>query len=378
MTMTQPRTQTGSVTALRARHADPAAELPLRVWLDDSDTAADMLDALVLTRFVDGSQPWARIRRLDRVRPEATLLPPDVAPIRSARGGGTHATMAVGDGWTLRSVRWSGGSGQVIVTAVTEELAVAILDAAVADATLPPEPEDERVEVGFWYQTSNGLRRDSRLISADPWAQVRSNYAGPVATALDTLIGLDQTSLPGRILLLHGPPGTGKTTALRTLAREWQSWCQLDFVVDPERLFVDSGYLTEVVIGREQDESRWRLLLLEDCDELISSTAKQASGQALSRLLNLTDGLLGQGRKVLVAITTNENIATLHPAVTRPGRCLGQIEVGRLSYAESVAWLGRAEGVPAAGASLAQLLALREGCAPVATPEPPSPGGFYL
>jgi hypothetical protein len=49
----------------------------------------------------------------------------------------------------------------------------------------------------------------------------------------------------------------------------------------------------------------------------------------LSRLLNLTDGLLGQGRRVLAAITTNEDIRVLHPAATRPGRCLAQIEVGR-------------------------------------------------
>jgi hypothetical protein len=73
----------------------------------------------------------------------------------------------------------------------------------------------------------------------------------------------------------------------------------------------------------DDDELPWRLLLLEDCDELIRSGAKEATGQALSRLLNLTDGLLGQGRNVLVAITTNEDIARLHPAVTRPGALPG-------------------------------------------------------
>ncbi len=85
------------------------------------------------------------------------------------------------------------------------------------------------------------------------------------------------------------------------------------------------------------DEKPWRMLLLEDCDELIRPGAKASAGQALSRLLNLTDGLLGQGRKVLVAITTNEDITRLHPAVTRPGRCLAQIEVGPLPYDQAMA-----------------------------------------
>jgi hypothetical protein len=111
----------------------------------------------------------------------------------------------------------------------------------------------------------------------------------------------------------------------------------------------------------DKRHEKWRLLLLEDCDELIRGEAKQHSGQALSRLLNLTDGLLGQGRKVLVAITTNEDLARLHPAVVRPGRCLARIEVPALSFGEGSTWLGTSAGVPAGGATLAELYALRDG-----------------
>jgi hypothetical protein len=133
-------------------------------------------------------------------------------------------------------------------------------------------------------------------------------------------------------------------------------------VLDPERLFNDISYLMDVSMGDESEgERRWRLLVLEDCDELIRGEAKLATGQALSRLLNLTDGLLGQGRDVLVAITTNEDLARLHPAVVRPGRCLAQIEIGALPYLEAVAWLGDSAGVASAGATLAELYALRDG-----------------
>src|SRR4029079_691355 len=85
---------------------------------------------------------------------------------------------------------------------------------------------------------------------------------------------------------------------------------------------------------------RWRMLLLEDCDELIRADAKRDAGQALARLLNLTDGLVGQGLPVLVCITTNEELSRLHPAITRPGRCAAQIHVGRLTRTEAAVWLG--------------------------------------
>jgi len=85
--------------------------------------------------------------------------------------------------------------------------------------------------------------------------------------------------------------------------------------------------------------------------------------------------MLGQGRNALVAITTNEDLYRLHPAVIRPGRCLAQIEVGPLSASEATAWLGR----PAGPATLAELYALRDGTAPARAASPATaPVGQYL
>lgn len=387
VTMTQDRPDTTTAVQQTPRHEPATAHpvalagssvgMPVVVQFDDSDSLVDTLDALLLTQFVTGAQPFARTKRLDRIRADATLLPPGATPVRMATGSGADSHIAIGDGWTLRAVRWTSGGGEVSVTAVSDDLARSVLELATNDAAAPPEAEDERVEIGFWHLTLHGPRRRARPIAASRWPEIKPNYSSTAAEAIDRLVGLGPDNLAGRVLLLHGPPGTGKTTVLRSLAREWRTWCQLDFVLDPERLFAEPGYLTEVVIGAE-DEATWRLLLLEDCDELIRSDAKQSTGQALARLLNLTDGLLGQGRQVLVAITTNENIGRLHPAVTRPGRCLAQIEVGPLPYRQACAWLGTAGGIGPAGATLAHLYALRDGGSPVATPEPPSPGGFYL
>jgi hypothetical protein len=64
-------------------------------------------------------------------------------------------------------------------------------------------------------------------------------------------------------------------------------------------------------------------------------------------------------QNVLVAITTNEELGRLHPAVVRPGRCLAQLEVGPLPREEAAQWLGNEDGLVGPSATLAELYALK-------------------
>jgi hypothetical protein len=97
--------------------------------------------------------------------------------------------------------------------------------------------------------------------------------------------------------------------------------------------------MLDVLTWDGDDDDQWRLVILEDSGELIASDARTVAGQALSRLLNVTDGLLGQGMRTLVLITTNEPVKHLHPATRRAGRCLADIEFAALSTEEANRWL---------------------------------------
>jgi hypothetical protein len=225
---------------------------------------------------------------------------------------------------------------------------------------------EEEIPVSFWWLDGGGPHEMGRRMPAPTWDSISANYADRTLAALAPLMDWQAPPLGGRLILWHGEPGTGKTTAIRALAREWREWADFQFITDPEYFLATPSYLLHTISERGRPSglrSEWRVLVLEDSGEYLTPDAKQVAGQALSRLLNVCDGALGQATNTLVLVTTNEHLGGLHPALARPGRCVAQVEFHELGREEITRWCGARELVPppAQRVTLANLFAHAEG-----------------
>lgn len=229
---------------------------------------------------------------------------------------------------------------RVIITGETLQSLEACKSIIKKKFPVAPEPISSEISVRFWYLSPNGPKSVHRNIAAPTWEAITHNYTSSTNTGLDKLLNEFEATSGGKLILWHGEPGTGKTYALRALCQAWRSWCTVEYIMDPEVLLGSSpGYLASMILHNDDDDDevatqKWKLLIMEDTGELLTENAHVNAGQGLSRLLNVVDGFIGQGLRVLVLITTNQKFNALHPAVSREGRCAASIKFDDLNLNE--------------------------------------------
>jgi hypothetical protein len=126
------------------------------------------------------------------------------------------------------------------------------------------------------------------------------------------------------ILLLIGPPGTGKTTFIRGLLAMTNSSAIVSY--DSQILEKDSFFARFI----EGDET---IMVLEDSDAFLKS--RSDGNTMMHRFLNVGDGLVTTKGKKMIFSTNLPSIRDIDSALVRPGRCFDIITFDTLKQEEA-------------------------------------------
>lgn len=125
------------------------------------------------------------------------------------------------------------------------------------------------------------------------------------------------------LVILNGVKGTGKTTYIRHL------------INSSSRRFV---YLTKEMASALTDPSfiafltelKGCVLVIEDCENLVSARNQGNQSTGISNLLNMCDGLLSDVFNIKIIATFNEDIRKVDSALLRKGRLIYRYEFSEL------------------------------------------------
>jgi hypothetical protein len=128
------------------------------------------------------------------------------------------------------------------------------------------------------------------------------------------------------IILLHGLPGTGKTTYLRYLIGR----------IKKRILFLSPSIAGNLMNPEFIDllmDNPNTVLVIEDAEQILMDR-KFTNDSSVSGLLNISDGLLADFLNVQLICTFNSPLTMIDKALLRKGRLIANYEFGRLSIAK--------------------------------------------
>lgn len=134
---------------------------------------------------------------------------------------------------------------------------------------------------------------------------------------------------PPKGVLLHGPPGTGKTMLAKAVAGETSS--NFISIGGPEIMSKFYGESEEKLreIFKDAEENGPSIIFIDEIDSIApkrDNTPGEEERRIVAQLLSLMDGLNSRGKVVVIGATNRPN--SIDEALRRPGRFDRELEIG--------------------------------------------------
>jgi hypothetical protein len=181
----------------------------------------------------------------------------------------------------------------------------------------------KKPELGLITLTQNGLELSKININKIELNLLKNYNDDFIAVHEDIINNLNKKNSKG-ILLLHGKPGTGKTSYLRFLLQEIKE--KNIIYVSPE-VSHELGQPSFMTFMLNHSNS---ILIIEDAETLIKDRNNESAG-LVSNLLNLSDGLLSDCLHLQIICTFNTELKNIDKALLRKGRLIARYEFNELT-----------------------------------------------
>ena len=163
-----------------------------------------------------------------------------------------------------------------------------------------------------------------------PKTDLKLNYGKDFKKIHDTIVKRLNRDNDKGIVLLHGEPGTGKTTYIKYLS---------SLIKEKQIIFVPpmmAESLTDPTIIPFLMEYKNSILIIEDAEKVLGTRENSNNmSQSTSNLLNLTDGILGDCLNIQIVATFNTKRDNIDDAFMRKGRLIAEHKFTKLSIEES-------------------------------------------
>ena len=161
-----------------------------------------------------------------------------------------------------------------------------------------------------------------QLLITKPKLSINDNYNEDFKAIHQTILKRLTKKSDKGLVLLHGKPGTGKTSYIRYLISSVKK--QVIFLPPNMATALTNPELMSVLI-----ENPNSIFVIEDAENIIID--RESNGASpVSALLNIADGLLSDCLNVQIICSFNTDISKVDSALMRKGRLIAKYEFGEL------------------------------------------------